>query len=219
MDSRFPQRAQRPWLGQQEVLSGEKLPSHDPHCYLCPGNQRAAGVENPQYEDVFVFANDFPALLEEHWEQQQSLDAEEPLFVREFESGICKVICFSPRHDLTLAQMDVLAIRKVVDCWCDLFAELGQREDIQHVQIFENKGQAMGCSNPHPHGQVWAQAHVPELPAREQAQQQAHFTHNMDAPCWPITSLPNCVIRREWFWKTKLLRSWCRFGQHGPLRH
>lgn len=173
-----PQRSQRPWLGQQEVVRSEKLPSHDPHCYLCPGNQRAAGVENPQYEDVYVFANDFPALLENPAENPQIPENEDPLFVREFESGICKVICFSPRHDLTLAQMDVAAIRKVVDCWCNLFAELGQREDIQHVQIFENKGQAMGCSNPHPHGQVWAQAHVPELPAREQAQQRAHFTQH-----------------------------------------
>ncbi|MEY3442302.1 MAG: hypothetical protein RLZZ519_583 [Bacteroidota bacterium] len=173
-----PQRAQRPWQGQQEVLPTAKLPLHDPNCYLCPGNVRALGQVNPSFEDVFVFDNDFGALLEESPAKGKIPDSEDPMFVREAESGICKVICFSPRHDLTLAQMDVAGIRKVVDCWCALYAELGQDPEIGHVQIFENKGQVMGCSNPHPHGQVWAQAHVPELPAREQAQQQAHYaTH------------------------------------------
>jgi UDPglucose--hexose-1-phosphate uridylyltransferase len=166
-----PQRALRPWQGQLESVDQGSIPTHDPHCYLCPGNVRASGQANPTYENVFHFTNDFSALLPD----TPPAAAHDDMFIRENEPGICKVICFSPRHDLTLAQMEVADIRKVVDAWCELYRDLGADLAIGHVQIFENKGQVMGCSNPHPHGQVWAQAHVPELVAREQVQQQAHF--------------------------------------------
>ncbi len=172
-----PQRSLRPWQGQQETLATEQTLAHDPNCYLCPGNARASGHVNPQYADVFFFDNDFSALLPDSPEAA----ADDELFVRENEAGICRVICFSPRHDLTLAQMEVPTIRKIVDAWCELYANLGSNPAINHVQIFENKGLAMGCSNPHPHGQVWAQAHVPELVAREQAQQKS-YSQQHDIP-------------------------------------
>ncbi|MHC2990458.1 galactose-1-phosphate uridylyltransferase [Pontibacter sp. HJ8] len=170
-----PHRSKRPWQGQQEVVSGDERPAYDPTCYLCPGNERANGEQNPDYASTFVFDNDFGAL-------QPSTPAgsftKGSLIRAESERGICKVICFSPRHDLTLPDMDVADIRKVVDLWQREYEELGKLDFIRYVQIFENKGAVMGCSNPHPHGQIWAQSTVPVEPAKETHQQAQYFeTH------------------------------------------
>ncbi|WP_242919922.1 UDP-glucose--hexose-1-phosphate uridylyltransferase [Pontibacter liquoris] len=170
-----PHRAKRPWQGQQEELSPEMRPAYDPGCYLCPTNVRANGEHNPAYTSTYVFDNDFGAL-----------QATTPpggfnkggLLVAESERGICKVICFSPRHDLTLPQMDVAAIRHVVDVWQQEYEELGKLDFINHVQIFENKGAMMGCSNPHPHGQIWAQSTIPAEPAKETMQQAAYYSQH-----------------------------------------
>jgi UDPglucose--hexose-1-phosphate uridylyltransferase len=159
-----PHRARRPWQGQVERLEPETRPAYDPVCYLCPGNARAGGVKNPQYGDVLVFENDFAAL---RLDTPNGRVDDAGLLVAEAERGISRVVCFSPRHDLTLAEMAPHAIRRVVDAWAEQFAELGACPEINHVQIFENRGTMMGCSNQHPHGQIWAQRSVPDEVARE----------------------------------------------------
>ena len=159
-----PHRAERPWRGQVEEQPEKKRPPYDPGCYLCPGNERAGGVRNPLYTNTFVFDNDFAALLPNTPDGRVS---NEGLLVAEGERGICRVICFSPRHDLTLAEMDRADIRKVVDVWIEQYLELGALPFIRYVQIFENKGEMMGCSNPHPHGQIWANQTIPQEPAKE----------------------------------------------------
>jgi UDPglucose--hexose-1-phosphate uridylyltransferase len=167
-----PHRALRPWQGQQEPPEPERRPAYDPGCYLCPGNARAGGQQNPPYTGTFVFDNDFGAL-------QLTVPAgrvdEGGLLRAEAESGRCRVICFSPRHDLTLPEMSVADIRGVVDVWVNEYLTLGADPAIGYVQIFENKGTMMGCSNPHPHGQIWAQHTVPDEPAKEAVQQAAYF--------------------------------------------
>jgi len=170
-----PHRAKRPWQGQKETVSGESLPHFDPTCYLCPGNTRANGVTNPEYKDVYVFDNDFPALLEKHVSAEKD---ENPLFRLEPERGINKVICFSPRHDLTLPEMEVEAIQRVVEAWKQQYIEIGAMDFINHVQIFENKGAAMGCSNPHPHGQIWAQSSLPTHIEKTQGNLQEYYQKN-----------------------------------------
>ncbi|WP_139924509.1 UDP-glucose--hexose-1-phosphate uridylyltransferase [Hymenobacter sp. DG01] len=167
-----PHRALRPWQGQQEAPDRSQRPAYDPTCYLCPGNTRANGAVNPAYEGTFVFDNDFAALTPDAPTGSVEVGG---LLRAEAESGVGRVICFSPRHDLTLPEMDVAAIRGVVDVWAAEFEALGSRPDINYVQIFENKGQVMGCSNPHPHGQIWAQRTVPGDPAKETVQQQAYY--------------------------------------------
>ena len=167
-----PQRLERPWQGQVEAGAEEHGLGYDPDCYLCPGNSRAGGERNPAYSTTFAFDNDFPALLPTG---PIAPRAEDGLLVAEGVSGVCRVLCFSPRHDLTLAEMDAPAIRRVIDAWGEESAVLGGRADVGYVQVFENKGAAMGCSNPHPHGQVWASAHVPVIPARKRSAQQAYF--------------------------------------------
>lgn len=162
-----PQRAKRPWQGQQEKNVEEERPKHDPHCYLCAGNERINGGRNPDYKGTYVFDNDFPALLQEEVSFIKECDGNS-FFRLKPERGINKVICFSEDHSLTLPLMDVEAVRKVVDVWQKEYRELGSLEYINHVQIFENKGSAMGCSNPHPHGQIWAQSDIPSLVARTQ---------------------------------------------------
>lgn len=159
-----PHRARRPWQGHVEEPELETRTAYDPVCYLCPGNTRASGVKNPQYTDVFAFDNDFAALRPDTPDGRVD---DTGLLVAEAEHGISRVICFSPRHDLTLARMEVEAIRRVVDLWAAQFAELGAHPGINHVQIFENRGEMMGCSNPHPHGQIWAQRSIPNETARE----------------------------------------------------
>ena len=167
-----PHRAQRPWQGQTEAEAGATRPSYDPHCYLCPGNTRAGGVRNRDYADTFVFDNDFGALLSDTPDGEARAGE---LMIARAERGICRVICFSPRHDLTLAEMEIAAIRRVVDLWTEQYRELGSLDFINHVQIFENKGEVMGCSNPHPHGQIWAQSSIPGEPAKELAHQRAYW--------------------------------------------
>jgi UDPglucose--hexose-1-phosphate uridylyltransferase len=163
-----PHRAKRPWQGAVEAVGAARQP-YDPKCYLCPGNTRASGDANPSYSDTFVFVNDFSALLPSGaggaWE--------DGLLSAQGVEGECRVICFSPRHDLTLPDMEVDEILKVVEVWVDQTRELGQRYD--WVQVFENKGEAMGCSNPHPHGQIWASSQVPSLVAREARTQEAYL--------------------------------------------
>lgn len=148
-----PHRSKRPWQGQVEDLPGDDRPAYDPKCYLCPTNKRADGDINPDYKESFVFVNDFSALLKDTSQQEFN---EDELFIAETEKGICKVIAFTPRHDLTLPEMEQSAIKAVVDLWQKEFEELSKVEWIRYIQIFENKGAIMGCSNPHPHGQIWS---------------------------------------------------------------
>jgi len=169
-----PHRNQRPWLGQEETVRPAKGPAYDPDCYLCPCNRRARGDVNPPYRGTFVFDNDFPALLPAAEARPAGgyAAAGDPLFRAEPTSGLCRVICFSPRHDLTLAEMDLSAIRAVIDTWAVETAALGK--SYRWVQIFENKGAMMGCSNPHPHGQVWASSVLPNDALAEDRQQRAY---------------------------------------------
>lgn len=167
-----PQRADRPWQGQIEATPLETSVPYERNCYLCPGNARAGGVRNPGYSGTFVFDNDFAALRPDTpaGELRQG-----DLLVARSEQGRCRVVCFSPRHDLTLARMDVPGIRAVVDTWCEECAELGAQPNVRAVQIFENRGAMMGCSNPHPHGQIWANTSVPDGLSCEVASQEAYF--------------------------------------------
>ncbi|MCP4539585.1 MAG: UDP-glucose--hexose-1-phosphate uridylyltransferase [Chloroflexi bacterium] len=165
-----PHRTKRPWKGQVEKPSPEVLPRHDPTCYLCPGNKRAGGTQNPDYQSTYVFTNDFAALLSD---APDSPAASHPLLQAKSERGTCRVICFSPRHDLTLPEMPIKEIQAVVDVWAAQTTELGQR--YRWVQIFENKGAMMGCSNPHPHGQIWGQSALPNEPSKEERQQRAYL--------------------------------------------
>ncbi|MBP2830877.1 UDP-glucose--hexose-1-phosphate uridylyltransferase [Aquimarina sp. U1-2] len=166
-----PHRSKRPWQGQNEVVSNEKRPTYDPSCYLCAGNTRINGEKNPDYKNVFVFVNDFAAL------QADSPDFSftSNLLRAESEKGICKVVCFSPDHSKSLADMDVKAIAKVVKTWQQEFVKLGAEEMINYVQIFENKGAVMGCSNPHPHGQIWSQSSLPNEVLKKEQQQKKYF--------------------------------------------
>ncbi|MDM1046755.1 UDP-glucose--hexose-1-phosphate uridylyltransferase [Sphingobacterium hotanense] len=167
-----PHRSKRPWQGQVEETSADQRPEYDPNCYLCPGNQRADGTLNPDYKDSFVFVNDFSALLPD---TQSTFIDEDGLLIAETERGICRVIAFSPRHDLTLPEMEVQDIKKVVDLWHQEFVELRRNDWIKYIQIFENKGAIMGCSNPHPHGQIWAQSSLPVEIIKEDIQLRAYF--------------------------------------------
>ncbi|MEO6964696.1 MAG: UDP-glucose--hexose-1-phosphate uridylyltransferase [Acidobacteriaceae bacterium] len=167
-----PHRTQRPWLG--EVAKSEEIPAihYDPNCYLCPGNTRAGGHKNPQYDGVFVFDNDYAALLPD---TPPLTDLpQDDLFRAERERGICRVLCFHPDHDLTLARMQTRDIERVVDAWTAQYRELGRQPEIRYVQIFENRGAMMGASNPHPHCQVWATEHVPDEPRMEQLTQKEY---------------------------------------------
>jgi UDPglucose--hexose-1-phosphate uridylyltransferase len=168
-----PHRTQRPWQGQVEKTPGDERPAYDPGCYLCPGNVRANGERNPDYPQVFVFDNDFATLLPGTPDAVPS--DERSLLRAEAERGICRVVCFSPRHDLTLAEMDPSALRAVVDGWVEQYQDLAAVPWMGYVQIFENRGAMMGCSNPHPHGQIWASASVPTEVAKETASQQQYF--------------------------------------------
>lgn len=168
-----PHRTQRPWQGQVESAAKAEGLKYDPACYMCPGNKRSNGKENPKYKNVFVFDNDFPALLPDG---EPAATNEKDLLIAETETGICRVLCFSPRHDLTLSMMERGEIRAVVDCWSEQFQELGSRKDINHVQIFENRGAIMGASNPHPHCQIWSSATIPTVSRLEFASQSSYLT-------------------------------------------
>jgi UDPglucose--hexose-1-phosphate uridylyltransferase len=157
--------------------------TYDPACYLCPGNLRAGGAQTEKYSSTYVFENDFAALRPDS-AQFSSNEEGRGLLVLDGESGVCRVICFSPRHDLTLAKMSVEEIRKVVDVWAEQCVELGLRDDISYVQIFENRGAMMGASNPHPHGQIWASRSIPNEVVAEFQGQQAYFAeHNSVLLC------------------------------------
>jgi UDPglucose--hexose-1-phosphate uridylyltransferase len=163
-----PERTRRPWQGRQEPPASGAIPRYDPECYLCPGNRRAGGEVNPDYAETFVFTNDFAALRPD----SVDLQIDDGLLRAEVERGTCRVLCFSRRHDLTLAAMAEPEVRRVVDLWADQTAELGA--DYQWVQVFENRGEMMGASNPHPHGQIWAGSALPHNAAREDGTQQAY---------------------------------------------
>jgi UDPglucose--hexose-1-phosphate uridylyltransferase len=169
-----PHRAQRPWQGAVENLTPVVRPAYDPSCYLCPGNSRAGGMRNPQYTSTFVFENDFAALIKDAPTVRTDL-LNKGLIVAEGEPGVCRVMCFSPRHDISLSNMDLPAIEEVVRTWTSQFAELGGLPGISHVQIFENRGELMGASNPHPHCQIWATSSIPQVPMRELASQHSYF--------------------------------------------
>jgi UDPglucose--hexose-1-phosphate uridylyltransferase len=187
-----PHRLARPWQGQVETDAVDGDLPYDPGCYLCPRNERAGGHRNPDYAQVWAFDNDFPALTLDD-AADGAVDAgavdsgtahETPssdLLVARPARGICRVLCFSPRHDLTLARMSRASIRLVVDAWASEVERLGVRDEIGYVQVFENKGAAMGCSNPHPHCQIWATGHVPLVPQRKLETQRRYFaTHGRD---------------------------------------
>ncbi len=165
-----PHRTKRPWQGQVETPPQEDRPQYDPDCYLCPGNVRASGERNPDYESTYTFTNDFAALLPDTPEATQTLHR---LFSAVAVPGTCRVICFSPRHDLTLPEMAVEEVGAVVDVWAEQVADLGER--YRWVQVFENKGEMMGCSNPHPHGQVWAGSALPNEPTKEDVRQRTYY--------------------------------------------
>lgn len=171
-----PHRTDRPWQGEISGGGNHSRREYDPKCYLCPGNKRANGEVNPQYKNTFVFTNDFPALLEN--KENYSLNKNDILLAKG-ENGICKVINYSPRHDLTLAEMKEKAIEKVIETWRSEFKLLGSNKEIKNVQIFENKGVMMGNSNPHPHCQIWAQKSIPTEITKELRQFRKYFKkHN-----------------------------------------
>jgi len=178
-----PHRALRPWQGETEKTTTDVAPQYDPTCYLCPGNTRAGGVHNPLYIGTFVFNNDFAALKADTSSERIDI-SEKGLIVAQGEPGICRVICFSPRHDLTVSTMGLPEIEEVIRTWTSQFQELGALPAIGHVQIFENRGAMMGASNPHPHCQVWATRSLPEAPAKELLSQKNYtVTHGSCLLC------------------------------------
>jgi len=170
-----PHRTRRPWQGQVEKAARDERPPYDPTCYLCPGNSRAGGIQNPHYDHTWVFDNDFSALMP--MTVEGSVD-EGGLLRAMPNQGLCRVLCFSPRHDLTLAQMDVPSVRRVVDTWAEQTAGLAALPFINYVQVFENRGAMMGASNPHPHGQIWATELLPNEPVKEARQMRAYYEVN-----------------------------------------
>jgi len=170
-----PHRAKRPWLGQVEKLPVDVLPQYDPTCYLCPGNQRTSGIANDNYTGTFVFDNDHAALLPPDVGEDLSEPVASALYAAEPEVGLCRVICFSPRHDLSLPELAQEEVEAVVRTWTAQTLDLGRKPYINYVQVFENKGEMMGCSNPHPHSQVWSTGHLPNEPEKELHAQQDYL--------------------------------------------
>ena len=169
-----PHRTKRPWQGKKETTHVLEKIAHDPNCYLCATNTRINGEINPDYKNTFVFPNDFGALLPDN----EKFNYNEGLLKAASETGICRVICFSPNHSETLPDMEISAIEKVIEVWQEQYKELGSLANINHVQIFENKGAIMGCSNPHPHGQIWAQQSIPNEVLKKTEKQLAYFSKN-----------------------------------------
>ncbi len=194
-----PHRAKRPWLGQQDAPEQSNLPSHDDECYLCPRNERIGGEQNPDYGSTYVFDNDFPALLDESQQHEDASDTH-PLFQSQSIAGTCKVICFSPEHSLTLPKLSADAMRDVVNIWCEESQKLGAQ--YQWVQIFENKGAMMGCSNPHPHGQIWATDFLPNEAQTEDEKQRDYFAAHgramlSDVADYEIAKAQRVVVQNE----------------------
>jgi UDPglucose--hexose-1-phosphate uridylyltransferase len=171
-----PQRTARPWQGQTTKPVAAERVAYDASCYLCPGNPRAGGAVTPKYDGVYAFDNDYPALLAD--EVEMPAPEAGSLLIAEAEVGRCRVICFDPDHSLTLSQMPVASIERVIECWKSETETLGAEASINYVQVFENRGAMMGSSNPHPHCQVWATGHVPDEPAAEGAAQADYFGAN-----------------------------------------
>jgi UDPglucose--hexose-1-phosphate uridylyltransferase len=167
-----PHRMKRPWQGKVEDMPNDERPAYEPTCNLCPGNKRSDGTINPAYENSFVFANDFSALLTEIENGEVNVN---DLLIAKSETGICRVICFSPDHSLTLPLMSEADIVKVIELWQKEFRELSSNPAIKYIQIFENKGEMMGCSNPHPHGQIWASSSIPLELAKETNEQKKYY--------------------------------------------
>lgn len=168
-----PQRNQRPWQGEEAKRQLPQSVKHDPTCYLCPGTTRANGFKNPDYSGTYVFPNDFPAMRPT---DESGLGTDDPLFQLESVRGEARVLCFSERHDLTLSRLSLKGLEAVVRTWKSQFIELSK--DYNWVALFENKGAMMGCSNPHPHGQIWASDHIPDEVLVEDKNQQAYFAKN-----------------------------------------
>jgi UDPglucose--hexose-1-phosphate uridylyltransferase len=180
-----PQRTERPWQGQIEPAPPHRIAAYDPNCYLCPDNERAGGARNPAYTGTFVFDNDFAALRPETPAEKY----EDGPLIAQSEAGICRVICFSPRHDLTISAMEPKDLRQVIDAWAEQFKQLGELPLIQSVQIFENRGAMMGASNPHPHGQIWAEQSLPNEFLREvNSQRDYRARHNSCLLCDYLTT-------------------------------
>ncbi|TDQ57941.1 UTP-hexose-1-phosphate uridylyltransferase /UDP-glucose-hexose-1-phosphate uridylyltransferase [Mesocricetibacter intestinalis] len=174
-----PHRAKRPWQGQQEKSAAPQTLAHDPDCYLCPGNRRVNGELNPDYRRPFVFRNDFSALLHDTPAPEATAD---PLFRSAAARGESRVICFSPDHSKTLPLLSLEEIEAVIATWQAQLEELGEK--YLWVQIFENKGAAMGCSNPHPHGQIWANDFLPNEVAKEERSQRAYWQKYASPMLW-----------------------------------
>jgi UDPglucose--hexose-1-phosphate uridylyltransferase len=171
-----PHRSKRPWQGQVEKVMAEQRLSYDKGCYLCPDNERATGSINPSYTATYAFTNDYASLVSHVPIGKVSLAG---LLEARSERGVCRVICFSPRHDLTIPELSVEEIKHIIDLWCEEYTNLGKLDYINHIQIFENKGSVMGCSNPQPHGQIWAQESIPVEPMKKQQHLQDYFDlHN-----------------------------------------
>ena len=198
-----PHRAKRPWQGQNELVPQESLPSYDKDCYLCAGNKRIGGEINPDYKDVFVFTNDFAALQKS---ESPTTNLKQGLFIAEAEEGLCKVICFSPDHSKSLANLSIEAIAKVVNVWQKEYKVIGEDPNIKYVQIFENKGAVMGCSNPHPHGQIWSQSSIPNEVLKKDQTQKSYFNENK-------TSLLGSYLEQELQAKERIL-----FGPFGLMK-
>ena len=195
-----PHRTKRPWQGKVEKITNNKRPQHDPNCYLCAGNIRANGTQTPVYEDTYVFNNDFGALIP----NTSRASFKDGLLKAKGEKGICRVVCFSPDHSLTLPDMKVEAIEKVVAVWQKEYKELGEKSFINHVQIFENKGATMGCSNPHPHGQIWAQSAIPQEVVKKSKTQKKYWkTHQQsllqDYLAQELVAQERLVCENEYF--------------------
>lgn len=172
-----PHRSKRPWQGQTEESNDLSLVAYDPSCYLCPGNKRSNGIVNEGYQRVYSFANDFAAIVPDTPPGEVNID---DLLIAKAERGTCKVICFSPKHNLTIPELSSEEVEQVVRVWIDEYVTLGKLDFINYVQIFENKGAVMGCSNPHPHGQIWAQESIPTEPLKKQHSQHRYFnTHGV----------------------------------------
>jgi UDPglucose--hexose-1-phosphate uridylyltransferase len=188
-----PHRTKRPWLGMVDSAPAAARPPYDPGCYLCPGNERAGGARHPAYTEIFLFDNDYAALLP--GAEPESFERGR-LLLAETERGLCRVLCYSPRHDVTLGNMEPAAIRRVVDAWTDQYAELGALPWIRHVQIFENNGAMMGASNPHPHGQIWAEEQIPNEPAKETERQALYLQEQKSCLLCDYLGLENAQQER-----------------------
>lgn len=198
-----PHRAKRPWQGQVEDPQKDDKPHYDENCYLCAGNKRTSGITNPNYKSTYVFQNDFSAILPEG-SNDRFTKGPNGILQAKGERGICKVICFSPRHDLTISKMEVHDIEKIIKVWKEQYIELGNKDFIKHVQIFENRGSVMGCSNPHPHGQIWSEEEIPDITIKEcknQMDYKENFNSSMllDYAKYEINAKDRLIVSNEDF--------------------